>query len=112
MDVVPLITDVVLLLLYVTGLVAGILVRRRDGKAGMLITLGFGVQLLGSVLGFAQALLLPTLVHAADLDTVSLVNFGFSVVFRLLNLAAFALVFWGLLRLVRYRPAATAGVAR
>jgi len=112
-DVVSVVTGLVQLLLYITGLVAGILVRGRDGRAGLLIALGFGVQILGAALGFVEGLVLPSLISSLhDVDAVQAFTFLLGVVLRLLNLAAFGLVFWGLFRLVRNRPAANAGVAR
>lgn len=98
-------------LLFVAGLVAGILLRRRDGKAALLLAIGFGVQILGVVLSFVEALALPALIHGVGAGSLA-ISYGVSVVLRLLTLAAFVLIFLGLLRLVRHRPTAAPGVAR
>lgn len=94
-------------LLFVAGLVAGILLRRRDGLAGLLLALGFGVQILGDVLSTVE----PFLLDAVGADpTVAL--YGFSLLTRLISLAGIVLIFVGLLRLVRRRPAMSQGAAR
>lgn len=113
MDVVYVVTSLIEILLYVAGLVAGILVRRRDGKAGALVALGFGIQILAVVLGFAEALILPALIHSVqDAGSVQAFALTFAAVLRLLDLATFVLIFLGLLRLVRSRTATNPGVAR
>lgn len=112
MDVVYVVSSLIEVLLYVAGLVAGILVRRRDGAAGLLVAAGFGLHLLGVVLSFIESLALPAIIHATGTGSVFTFTYGVSVVLHVLSLAAFVLIFLGLLRLVRGRTTATPGVAR
>jgi len=114
--VVTVATSLVQLLLFVGGLVVGILLRGRDGKAALLVALGFGVQLLIVVLSIVEGFVVSAYIRSAGSEdlasTVTTVTYGFSLLLTLLRLAGCALIFAGLLRLVRNRPAVATGVAR
>jgi hypothetical protein len=107
-------TSLLQLLLFVGGLVVGILLRGRDGKAAVLVAIGFGVQIIGVVLSLLEGFAISAYVRSGSsgLSAVASISYGFGAALRLLELAACALIFFGLLRLVRRRPAVTAGVAR
>lgn len=107
MDVLTGGTYLVQALLFVAGLVAGILLRGRDGLAALLLAVGFGVQIIGVALSIAE----PFLLDSAGIGAADLV-YGFSLVLRVVDLAAFVLIFVGLLRLVRRRPVASRGAVR
>lgn len=93
------------LLLFVTGLIAGILLRRRDGAAALLIALGFGLQILNEVLSYAEQF-----APSAPGSIGPVYELG--LLLRPINLAGTALIFAGLLRLVRRRPVPAEGATR
>lgn len=107
-----------LFLVSIVGLVAAVLLRHRDGRASLLLTAGFGVNLLGSVLSFFFGIF-HTFIDASlnlgntnDLNTALTITHSASLVSRLISVVALVLVFWGLFRLARHRTTADAGVAR
>lgn len=118
MNVVTMATSLVQFLLFVGGLVVGILLRRRDGKAATLVAIGFGVQIVGVLLSVVEGVAFSAYIRsstgASDLaTTLTTLTYGFSVVLTLLRLVAAGLIFFGLLRLVRRpSPATVTGVAR
>lgn len=113
MNVVTAATSLVQLLLFVGGLVVGILLRGRDGKAAALVSIGFGVQIIGVALSVLESVAISAYIRSgSELSAVTSISYGFGVLLRLLELAACALIFFGLLRLVRTRPAVTPGAAR
>jgi hypothetical protein len=113
------ISAVLQLLVYVAAIVAAIMLRRRDGVAALLLALGIGCQVLGVLISIGEGLATSAIIHSVvtssgGTDGVEAVIYGFNLVIDLVRLAGFALVFVGLLRLVR-RPRATAagmGAAR
>ena len=106
-----LVSVLVQLALFVTGLVAGILARRRDGLGGALVAAGFGVQILNAFTYVASAAMTSGAVDGpGDLDRVQAIYMVFNLISALIRLVAYGLVFFGLFRLVRSRPAAMGGV--
>lgn len=104
------------LAVFVGGLVAGILLRRRDGKASLLVALGFGGQILAILVTVSQSFAISALIEAdsgpGSAGSLQTVSFVFGLLLALLRLAGCALVFFGVLRLVRRRPTTVTGVAR
>lgn len=117
MNVVTVGTSLVQLLLYVGGLVVGILLRGRDGTAALLVALGFGVKILGVVVSIADGLVVSAYIRSAALSparvaTEQAITYGFSLVVRVLEIVACLLIFLGLLRLLRRPRAAATEMAR
>ena len=116
MSVVTVATSLVQVLLFIGGLVVGISLRGRDGKAALLVALGFGVQLLGVALSIVEGVTVSAYISSAVEQgvtaIVTTITYGFGLILALLRLAGCALIFVGLLRLVRRRPAVAAGVTR
>lgn len=106
-------TTLVEMLPFVAGVVAGILLRRRGGTTALLITLGFGLGLLSRVLHLVVVGIQYALIGSDDYFSIANA-FGYVglVVPRFAELAGFVLIIVGLLRLVRRRTAADAGVTR
>lgn len=105
-------------LVSIVGLVAAILLRDRDRRASLLLTVGFAVNLLDAVLGFVfgfvQAAIDASsdLGNTGDLNTVLTIADVVGLVTRLVLVAGLVLVFLGLLRLARQRTTGGPGVAR
>lgn len=106
-------TTLVEMLPFVAGVVAGILLRRRDGTAALLVTLGFGLGLFSRVLHLVVVGIQYTLIGSDDYFSIANA-FGYAglVVPPFAELAAFVLIIIGMLRLVRRRTTAGAGVTR
>lgn len=120
MQAVSLISAVLQLLVYVGAIVVAILLRRRDGKAALLLALGIGCQVLGVLISVGEGLAMSAMIRSSvassgGMQPVEALVYGFGLVIALIRLAGFALIFVGLLRLVRRRPGAAAagmGAAR
>jgi hypothetical protein len=112
---VSLISAVLQILVYVGAIVVAILLRQRDGKAALLLALGTGCQVLGVLVSVGEALAMSAMIRSSvtstgGMGTVEALVYGFSLVIALIRLAGFALIFLGLLRLVRRPGAAAAGM--
>lgn len=108
------ISTVLLIALYVGGCVVAILLRRRDPRGGLLAALGFGCMVVTALLSVGQGLAISGAVHSSSdssadvLGRIQLISIVFITLTGLVRLAGFALVFVGLLRVIR-RPSVTTG---
>lgn len=107
------ISTVLLIALYIGGCVVAILLRRRDPTGGLLAALGFGCMLLTALLSIGQGVAISASIQSsadssADvIDRMQAISMIFGLVIGLVRLAGFALVFAGLLHVIRRPPAAT-----
>lgn len=112
MSFVSVVSVVIHLALFVVGLVLALGLRRHDPKAAALTATGFGVQIVVPLISVLQGLVISAVVDArgaGDIEAaVTPLSLLFGVVIALIRLAGIALIFFGMLRVMRGTGAAAA----
>lgn len=107
-------TQLLEILPYIAGLIAGIRLRRRDRTTSLLVAFGFGLGLFDRVLHIAVVLIQYSqyVLLMSDGSFANVVGYVDVAVPPFAEIAAYVLIIVGLLRLVRRRTTATTEVTR